>query len=286
MAAQVPAAKICIGSAAPDFVADSTQGRIGFYDYIGNGWAILLAYPDDFTPVATTELVIFSYLQQQLAERNVKLVALSTDNRPSDGDGNNHYVSHKHWIHDVNDISPVPMNFPIVQDKDGSLSRLYNVLEASDVKNISSTKGVTTGLTFKTRTIFIIGPQQKGKHFIKLILNYPAAVGISPEVLRAVDALQTADSTNVRTPANWIPGGDVVVPLGTSDEKAREIFPGFKPVKPYLRFVELPHKEEETKAGNVYFHKGSLVSMDEGVKSNGQPSIHVGAEKHAVDAME
>lgn len=273
--------KIRIGSVAPDFEADSTQGRIRFYDHIGDGWAILLCYPDDFTPVATTELVIFSFLQPQLAERGVKLLAISTDNRPAAG--GNRYVSHKQWVKDVDDISPTAMDFPIVEDQNGSISRSYNVLDKSDVERISSAVTVTTGLAFESRTIFIIGPQQNGKHFVRLILNYPPTVGVSNEVLRAVDALQAADYARIRTPANWGPGDDVVIPLSTSDEEARKAFPDFKPVKPYLRFANLPPKKN-TDFESLYFLRGSLVSINEG-RENGKPKIEIGATEHPIDPI-
>jgi len=272
--------KLRIGSVAPDFEADTTQGHIRFYDYIGNGWATFFCYPDDFTPVATTELVIFSFLQKQFAERNTKLIAMSTNNRPTaHGDK---YVSHKKWIQDINDISPTPMDFPIIQDKEGLLSRLYNVLDESDVENISGRVDVTTGLAFKSRTIYIIGPLWKGKHHVRLAFKYPAAVGVSPEVLRAVDALQTADSTGTRMPANWIPGGDVVIPPSMSDDEAKEKFPDLKVVKPYLRLTELPAKKG-VPVETVYFLKGSLVSMGQKLE-NGQLKVQTGASEYSITA--
>lgn len=278
MAERAPVKKLRIGSVAPNFEADSTRGRLNFYDYIGKGWAILCCFPDDFVPVATTELIILSFLQEQFAQRDVKLLALSTQNRPTE-DGSQ-YLSHKEWVQDVNDISPKPMEFPIVTDKDGYLSRLYNILDKSDVENLSGSVDATTGTAFKSRTFLVIGPLKQGEHSIRLILNYPAAVGFSAELLRVVDALQVADSTRVCTPANWC-GQDVIIPKSVSDEEARKKFPNYKPMKPYLRFVELPPKEEEARIESVYFLKGALASVNLTVE-NGQASLKVGDEQYGI----
>jgi len=286
MAGLAPVKKLRIGSDAPDFESEySTQGPIRFYDYIGNKWAILLFYPDDFTPVATTELIILSCLQKQLAQRNVKLLAVSTQNRTTRTARGMQYVSHEKWVQDVDDISPTPMKFPIVQDSEGLISRAYNVLDDSDVDNINASGvKVVEGPAFKSRTLLIIGPlKRNGKHSIRFILNYPAAVGFSPEVLRVVDALQIADASKIRTPANWI-GGDVIVPKSVSDEEAREKFPNFKPVKPYLRFVELPDDDDDEDIESYYFLKGALVSISSSLK-NGKPVISVGETEHAIEPI-
>jgi len=281
MAGQAPVKKLRIGSVAPNFEADSTQGRLNFYDYIGKGWAILCCFPDDFVPVATTELIILSFLQEQFAQRDVKLLALSTQNRPTE-DGSR-YLSHKEWVKDVNDISPKPMEFPIAKDKDGHLSLLYNILDKSDVENLAGSVDVATGTAFKSRTFFVIGPLKQGGHFIKLILKYPAAVGFSSELLRVVDALQVAESLSVCTPGNWC-GQDVIIPKSVSDVEARKKFPNYKPVKPYLRFVDLPPKEEEVKIESVYFLKGALASINSTLE-NGEVSLKVGDEQYGIDPM-
>jgi peroxiredoxin (alkyl hydroperoxide reductase subunit C) len=258
MAGQQQAQTIRLGCVAPNFEADTTQGRINFYDYIGDGWAVLFCIPDDFTPVATTELVMFAYLQQQFTDRNVKFVVISTKNRPTE-DGE--YVPHTEWVTDVNDISPSPVKFPIASDADGSLSRLYNVLDKKDVDNLNADDNVATGLAFKSRTLFIIGPEWKSKHHVRLVLNYPAAVGFNTsEVLRALGALQTSDSASIRTPANWVPGGDVVVPPSMTDEEAKKMFGDFKPVKSYLRFAEIP--SEPVAFTDLSFRQGALVSRN------------------------
>jgi len=227
-----------LGSVAPDFDADTTQGKIKFYEHIGNNWAILFCYPDDFTPVATTELVMFAQLQEAFASRRVKLVALSTNNEPDEkGD----LVPHEEWVKDVDKISSTPLKFPIINDREGVLSRLYNVLDEKDVLNLNADNDHTEGLAFKSRHIFVIGPELKKKHHFRLILNYPAAVGFNTaEVLRAIDCLQTADLAGVRTPANWIPGNEVVIPPKVSNEEALKKFPDYEALTPYLRFTPLP----------------------------------------------
>ncbi|OXV08201.1 hypothetical protein Egran_04036, partial [Elaphomyces granulatus] len=214
MAGQQKPQTLRIGSVAPDFEADSTEGRIRFYDYIGDDWALLFFIPDDFTPVATTELVIFAYLQREFAERNVKFVVVSTQNRPSSDGG---HVPHSEWLKDINEIYPNPdphaVRFPLVTDADGKLSYLYDILDMKDVQNLNATDDVTTGKAFKSRTLFIVGPLWESKHHIRMTFNYPAAVGFNiPEVFRGLGALQVSDAACVRTPANWVPGGDVVVP--------------------------------------------------------------------------
>jgi len=249
---------IRLGCVAPDFEADTTQGHIRFYDYIGDGWAILFCIPDDFTPVATTELVMFAYLYQQFADMNAKFVVISTNNRPAEDGG---YVPHTEWVKDVEDVSPSPVKFPIASDANGSLSHLYNVLEQKDVQSLNADDEVATGLAFKSRTLFIVGPKWKNKHHVRLVLNYPAAVGFNAsEVLRALGALQTSDAASIRTPANWVPGGDVVVPPSVTDEEAKRMFGDFKPVKSYLRFTEIP--AEPVTFTDLSFRQGALVSRN------------------------
>lgn len=258
MAGQQKAQTLRLGCVAPDFEADSTQGRIKFYDYIGDHWTLLFFIPDDFTPVATTELIISAYLQQQFVGLNAKFVVVSTQNRPT-GDGG--YVPHTEWLKDVDDICPSPVQFPLITDADGSLSHLYNILDKKDVENLNADDNVTTGIAFKSRTLFIIGPLWKSKHHIRLALNYPAAVGFSiPEVVRTLSALQLSDSTSVRTPANWVPGGDVIVPPLMTDDEARKRFGDFKPVKPYLRLTDI--QTDPVVIMDLSFRKGALVSNE------------------------
>ncbi|KAI9867504.1 MAG: hypothetical protein M1813_009063 [Trichoglossum hirsutum] len=271
---------IRLGGVAPDFEADTTQGYIKFYDYIGDSWALLFCYPEDFSPIATTELVLFAHLQQEFAKRNAKLLVITTENEPT-ADGQ--YVPHEEWVKDVNDIGPIPMEFPIVKDTSGSISLRYEVLDEQDAENLTADNEVTTGKAFKSRTIFIIGPLWEGDHHIRMIVNYPAAVGFSTgEVLRTLDALQLSDSTRVRTPANWVPGGDVIVHPEMEDGEAVENFPNFVAVKPYLRFVELPVKK--LSAQNMFFRGGGLTSFGVQVK-DGVMTLQKGSEEHDIEAM-
>jgi len=234
MSQNTPRGPIRIGSIVPDFNAETTQGKINFYEQIAGHWAIVFAFPDDFTPVATTELVIFSEMQGEFAKRGVRLFALSTNNTMKKaGD----FEPHQNWVRDINEISNAELQFPIISDEDGSISLAFHVLEGKDANAVKSDDGVGDGLAFKSRTVFII---DKEKRF-RLIFNYPAAVGLNAaEVLRVVDCLQTAARADVRTPANWIPGGDVVIPPTVSDAEAKKKFPGYMTVKPYLRVYTLP----------------------------------------------
>jgi len=241
MALPQPVRPFRLGSVVPDFEADTTQGTIKFYDHIGDDWAVLFCYPDDFSPVGTSELVNFAKIQVPFASRGVKLLALSTNNQP---DGNGEYIPHEVWVEDVNSLSSEPLAFPIINDRDGRLSRLFNVLDEKDVHNLNTDNDVTEGLAFKSRHVFIVGPKYKGKHHFRLMINYPAAVGFSTgEVMRVIDCLQTADLASVRTPADWVPGMDVIIPPKMSDAEAKEKFPKYKTVKPYLRYTPLPIKE-------------------------------------------
>ncbi|RYP27382.1 hypothetical protein DL767_007701 [Monosporascus sp. MG133] len=191
----------------------------------------------DFTPVATTELITFSDLQAEFAKRRVKLFALSTNNTPHQRGG---FMSHKKWVEDVNELSGGHLQFPIISDTDGTICRAFNLLEAADAAAVKSDDAVGQGLAFESRTVFIIDDKKE----FRLIFNYPATVGInSAEVLRSVDCLQTAARAGVRTPANWVPGADVVIPNHYSDAEAQERFPGYTAPKSYLRFYRLPIEE-------------------------------------------
>jgi alkyl hydroperoxide reductase subunit AhpC len=283
---QKPREILRIGSVAPDFEADSTEGRIRFYDYIGDHWALLFFIPDDFTPVATTELVIFAHLQSEFAERNVKFVVVSTQNRPSSDGG---YVPHSEWLKDINEIYPNPdphaVRFPLVTDKDGELSYKYDILDLKDVRNLNADDEVTTGKAFKSRTLFIIGPSWESKHHIRMAFNYPAAVGFNiPEIFRGLGALQVSDSAHVRTPANWVPGGDVVVPPWMPDSEATQRFGNIKPViNPYLSFtkLELP----SLTFTDLSFREGALVANEIQV-GNGKMKVKGDNEKFDVPTAE
>jgi len=272
-----------LGGVAPDFEADTTQGRIKFYDYLGNDWGLLLCYPDDFTPVATTELVLFSHLQKQFAMRKVKLLVLSTENQPIAENGESAYVPHDDWVNDVNDIGPVPMKFPIVKDRTGELSHLYHILDEEDIDNLNADNELTTGAVFNSRTIYVIGPKWESKHHIRMILQYPYTVGFNTgDVLRIIDALQLSDSACVRTPANWAAGGDVVVRPSMDDDEAKSRFPNFKAVKPYLRFVEMPTKD--TGMQFMFFKEGALASFGAAIE-DGVMVVAEGTEQHSIESM-
>ncbi|CAM1501304.1 Fc.00g104660.m01.CDS01 [Cosmosporella sp. VM-42] len=238
-----PVGPIRLGSKVPNFKADTTQGPINFYDETKGLWAIVFAFPDDFTPVATTELVTFTLLQSEFAKRNVRLFALTTNNTLI---REGKFKPHQEWVNDIDEISQEPLKFPIISDEDGSVCRLFNVINDRDVEALQADDTVGEGLAFKSRTVFIIDERKQ----FRLILNYPAAVGINTaEVLRAVDCLQTAALADVRTPANWIPGADVIVPPKYSNEEAKKKFPGYKTLKPYLRVYGLP--EERSNVADI-----------------------------------
>lgn len=181
-----------LGSIAPNFQAQTTNGPIDFHEYIGNNWVILFSHPEDYTPVCTTELAAFSKLEPEFNKRGVKLIALSA----------NTVESHEGWIKDIDDISNSHLSFPIIGDKDRQISFLYDMLDYQDTTNVDS-----KGQPFTVRAVFIIDP----KKVIRLTLTYPAAVGRNTaEVLRVVDALQTGDKYRVTTPVNWTAGDDVI----------------------------------------------------------------------------
>jgi len=205
-----------IGDDAPNFTADTTQGRIDFHVWKGSSWAILFSHPRDFTPVCTTELGTVARLMPEFARRNTKVIGLSVD--PVD--------SHHAWERDIGDVMGTAVNFPMIADPDRAVSTLYDMIHP----NASDTATV--------RSVFIIGPDNK----VKLSLTYPASVGRNfDEVLRALDALQLSARFPVATPANWRPGQDVIVALSMSTEEARAKFgPGVTEVKSYLRTMPQP----------------------------------------------
>ncbi|KIO30534.1 hypothetical protein M407DRAFT_242176 [Tulasnella calospora MUT 4182] len=211
-----------LGSVAPDFTADTTKGRINFHEWIGNGWAILFSHPADFTPVCTTELGEVSRRAADFAKRNVKVIGLSA----------NDLGSHEKWIADINNVGKTNLDFPIIADADRKVSVLYDMLDQQDATNIDQ-----KGLPFTIRTVFIIDPAKK----IRLTLSYPAAVGRNfDEILRAVDALQLGDNYKVATPVNWQPGQDVIVAAFVKDDEAKQLFPDYTAVLPYLRTTKQP----------------------------------------------
>jgi alkyl hydroperoxide reductase subunit AhpC len=208
-----------LGSVAPDFEQDSTEGRIKFHDWIGNHWAVLFSHPKDFTPVCTTELGLVAKLKSQFDKRNVKVVALSVD--PVD--------SHKRWIGDIEETQHTKMNFPILGDADRKVSSLYDMIhpQAND--------------TLTVRSVFVIDPNKK----VRAMITYPASTGRNfDEILRLIDSLQLTDSHKVATPGNWKDGDDcVIVPSLTDENELKQRFPkGYNALRPYLRMTPQPNK--------------------------------------------
>ena len=201
---------------APNFIAQSTEGKIDFYEWLGNSWAILFSHPKDFTPVCTTELGAVAKLKPEFDKRNVKVIGLSVDG----------LSNHEKWSDDIKETQGYKPNFPIIADEDRKVSDLYGMIhpKAND--------------TLTVRSVFVIGPDKK----IKLTLTYPASAGRNfDEILRVIDSLQLTANYKVATPANWKRGEDVIISGAVSDEDAKKLFPqGWTTVKPYLRTVKQP----------------------------------------------
>lgn len=217
-----PCDRLRLGTVAPNFKAETTAGNIDFHEFIGDSWVVLFSHPEDYTPVCTTELGAFAKLEPEFARRNVKLIGLSA----------NTIESHGGWIKDINEISGSDLKFPIIGDKQRQVALLYDMIDHQDATNVDS-----KGIAFTIRSVFVIDP----KKTIRTILSYPASTGRNTaEVLRIVDSLQTGDKHKVTTPINWVPGDDVIVHPSINNEKAKELFPQFKAIKPYLRVTPLP----------------------------------------------
>jgi alkyl hydroperoxide reductase subunit AhpC len=212
-----------IGDTAPDFVAETTEGRIGFHDWVGDSWAVLFSHPKDFTPICTTELGRLAMIKSEFDRRGVKLIGLSVDA----------VSNHESWAQDIEETQGARPNYPIIGDTDLAVSKLYGMLPASEEGDPSRTPADNQTV----RNVFVIGPGRK----IKLVLVYPMTTGRNfDEVLRAVDSLQLTAKHRVATPVDWRPGEDVVIAGSVSNDEAREIFGDWKEVKPYLRIVPQP----------------------------------------------
>ncbi len=215
---------LSIGSTAPDFTADTTQGKIHFHEWIGDGWAILFSHPKAFTPVCTTELGFMAGLKDEFAKRNTKIIGLSVDT----SDDN------KRWLPDIEEVSGNKVEYPVIGDSDLHVAKLYNMLPADES---GSSEGRTAANNATVRTVYIIGPDKK----IRAMLLYPMSSGRNfDEVLRLLDSVQLTESKGVATPVNWKQGEDVIVPPSVSDEDAKKKFGDFKTVKPYLRKIPQP----------------------------------------------
>jgi len=207
-----------LGDTAPNFTAQTSQGEINFYDYLGNGWGVLFSHPGDYTPVCTTELGRTAALKDEFAKRNVKVLALSVDS----------VESHDGWIKDINETQGVEVNFPIIADQDRKISEAYDMIHPNASVNAT------------VRSLFIIAPDKT----VKLIITYPASTGRNfVEILRVIDSLQLTANYSVATPADWKEGEDVVVVPAIKTEDIAAKFPkGFTIVKPYLRTTPQPNK--------------------------------------------
>ncbi|KAK5732536.1 peroxiredoxin 1 [Elasticomyces elasticus] len=216
--------RLRIGSEAPNFQAKTTAGDIDFHKFLGNQWGILFSHPADFTPVCTTELGAFSKLANEFESRGVKMIGLSA----------NDVGSHDKWVQDINEVSNTNLKFPMIADADRNVAWLYDMISEGDLEKLAKEGGIA----FTIRSVFIIDPAKK----IRLTMMYPASTGRNTsEVLRVIDALQTADKKGIATPINWQVGQDVIVPVPVSTEDAKKKFgaDNVREVKPYLRFAKV-----------------------------------------------
>ena len=221
---------LSIGSVAPDFTAETTQGTINFHDWIGDSYAILFSHPKDYTPVCTTELGYMAGLKDEFAKRNTKIIGLSVDKI---GD-------HQGWMQDIKDVTGNDVNFPMIGDNDLKVAKLYNMLPA-DAGDTS--EGRTAANNATVRTVYIVGPDK----LIKAMLIYPMSSGRNfDEVLRLLDSIQLTAKHSVATPVNWKQGEDCIIVPSLSNEDAAMKFPGgWKTLKPYLRTVPQPVDEPQ-----------------------------------------
>lgn len=204
-----------LGDEAPNFIAETSDGQIELHKWKSDWWAVLFSHPRDFTPVCTTELGAVAALKKEFERRNCKIIGLSVDS----------IESHRVWSQDIAEVTKQHVNFPLIADSDQKVARLYGMLHP----NASETTTV--------RSVFVIGPDNK----VKLTLTYPASTGRNfQELLRSIDSLQLTARHSVATPADWKPGEEVIITAAVSDAEARERFPGFRTLKPYLRVTAQP----------------------------------------------
>jgi alkyl hydroperoxide reductase subunit AhpC len=205
-----------LGETAPDFTAETTEGKVSLHEYLGDAWGLLFSHPADFTPVCTTELGAFANRKHEFDTRNTKLIGVSVDS----------VESHRGWSNDIAETQGSALNYPLVGDEDRTVANLYGMIHPKAIE------------TATVRTVFVIGPDKK----IKLTLTYPAAIGRNvDEILRVIDALQLSSAHSVSTPVNWNVGDDVIISPAISDDDAKEKFPeGFRTLKPYLRLTPQP----------------------------------------------
>jgi len=214
-----------LGDTAPNFEADTTEGRIQFHQWLGDSWGVLFSHPKDFTPVCTTELGYMARMKPEFDKRNTKIIGLSVD--PVD--------DHKRWSNDIKETQGHAPNYPMIGDTDLAVSKMYGMLPA-DTEGTSQGRTAATNQT--VRTVFVIGPDKK----VKLMIAYPMTTGRNfDEVLRVIDSLQLTANHKVSTPVNWKPGEDVIIAGSVSDEEAKKIYPdGWQSPRPYIRVVPQP----------------------------------------------
>ena len=216
---------LSIGSKAPDFTAQTTQGNIHFHDWMGDSWAILFSHPKAFTPVCTTELGYMAGLGEEFAKRDTKIIGLSVDSSQDNRD----------WLPDIEEVSGNKVDYPVVGDSDLQVAKLYNMLPADEAGNAERR---TAADNATVRAVYIIGPDKK----IRAMLLYPMSSGRNfDEVLRLLDSVQLTERKGVATPVNWQKGDDVIIPPSLSDEDAKAKYPdGWDEKKPYLRVIQEP----------------------------------------------
>ena len=214
-----------IGDVAPDFIAETTEGRIRFHEWVGDSWAVLFSHPKDFTPVCTTELGYMAGLEPEFRKRNCKIIGLSVDP----------VGSHNKWQADIKETQGHQVNYPMIGDPELKIAKLYDMLPA---ESGHTSEGRTAADNATVRTVFVVGPDKK----IKLMLVYPMSTGRNfDEVLRVLDSIQLTAKHKVATPVNWKQGDDIIIPTSVSDEEAKKTFPeGWKTLKPYLRVARQP----------------------------------------------
>jgi thioredoxin-dependent peroxiredoxin len=217
MTASTNVRSIQIGDIAPNFTAQTTEGKMTFYEWLGDSWCVFFSHPKDFTPVCTTELGAVAQMKEEFDKRKVKVIALSVSP----------VKAHHDWIKDINETQRTTVNFPLIGDEDGRIAHLYGMIHPK------------ANETFTVRTVFIIDPKKK----VRLTLCYPASTGRNfKEILRAIDSIQLTDSHSVATPANWEWGQEcVILPSVTDPIAIKQLFPkGYKQLKPYLRMTPQP----------------------------------------------
>ncbi len=215
-----------LGSTAPDFTADTTEGKINFHEWLGDSWGMLFSHPKDFTPICTTELGRLAQLKDEFDRRDVKLIGLSVDA----------VSNHEAWANDIEETQGARPNYPMIGDTDFAVSKLYDMLP-EDTEG--SCEGRTPADNQTVRNVFVIGPDKK----VKLVLVYPMTTGRNfDEVLRSIDSLQMTAKHRVATPVEWRPGDDVVIAGSVSNDEAKEIFGEWKSPKPYIRIVPDPSR--------------------------------------------